>query len=71
MDPVGEDLRLDNGDKTVLLTDTSVASQAIHDLVGGVVGGGVVCHVNTEGRAPLGKLGPRGVVGNTIIVETI
>ena len=59
MDPVDEDLGPDDGDEAVLLSDAGVASQAVLGLVDGVVGGGCVCHVDAEGRVPLGKLDPR------------
>jgi hypothetical protein len=57
-DPVDVDLGLDDGDKAILLTTAGVASQAVCDLVDGVVDGGVVCYVDAEGHAPLGKLAP-------------
>ena len=71
MDPVDENLGLNDGDETVLLVDGGVADQTAHGLIDGVVGGGVFCHVDAEGCAPLGDLGPADVVGDAIIVEAI
>ena len=71
VDPVDEDIGLDNRDKDVLLVNAGLASQAMCGLIDGAVDGGVICHVDVEGRAPFGKLGPVGVVGNTIIVKAI
>ena len=63
VDPVDGEIGLDDGDKVVLLADADVASQAVCGLVDDVVGRGVVCHVDVEGRVPLGELGPMGIVG--------
>ena len=71
IDLVDEDHGIGNGDEAILLVDAGVASQTMHGLVDGVVGGGFVCHTDEEGHVPLGKLGPGGVVGNVIIVEAI
>ena len=39
VDPVDEDIGLDDGDKAVLLADTVVVRQAVRGLVDDVVGG--------------------------------
>ena len=45
--------------------------QAVQGPIYGVVGGGIVCHVNTDCCAPLGKPVPVSVVDNTLVVEAI
>ena len=69
MDPVDKDIWFGDGDKAVLLTDVGVVGHVVCGLVDGVGCRGVVCHGNAEGRAPLDKLSPVGVVGNTPVVE--
>ena len=43
---VGLNLGLNDGDEAVLLADTGVAGQAVHSLIDGPAGGGVVHHVD-------------------------
>ena len=71
VDPVDEDLGLDDGDEAGLLADAGVAGQAVRGFVDGVVRGAVVRHVDAEGRAPLGEPGPAGVVGDALVVEAV
>ena len=58
MDPIDEDIGINNGDKAVLLADVGVVRQVVCSLVDDVVGGGDVCHIDAEGRVPLDELGP-------------
>ena len=71
MNPVDEDIGLDDGDEASLLADTGVAGQAVRSLVDGVVAGAVVCHVDAEKCAPVDEPGPAGVVGDALVVEAI
>ena len=45
--------------------------QAVCGRVVGIVGKGVVCHVDADGRAPLFKPGSAGVVDNALVVEAV
>ena len=69
MDPVDEDLVLDTEDEAIFLANMGVARQAVHGLIDGVVGRGVVCHVDAEGRVPSGELGPMNIVGGVEVVR--
>ena len=68
---VYKDLNLDDGDKASLFPDISITDQAIHGLVIVIVGGGVVCHIDTDSCTLLGKPGLTGVVANVLVVEVM
>ena len=71
MNAVNHDLGLDDGDKSGLLADSSVATKAMGGLIDGIVGGESFLHVNAEGSPPLGEAGALGVVQDALVVEAI
>ena len=68
---VNQDLGLDNGDKSGLLTDTGVTGKSVGGLIDGVVGRGSVGDVDTEGRAPLGEPSSLCVVLHAPVVQVV
>ena len=71
VDPVNENLRLDDGEEAILLADVGTGGQAVRSLIDGVVVGAVVCHIYVKDREPFEKPGPAGIAGDAFVVEAI